>query len=231
MKTTRILLIGLATLVVALTGCASTELANYRFAGARMVVDARVSPDAEVYAFYSVTIDPDDPVRTAISIGSSLAKANQVRIAEEKLYGAMQETDIRMIVEDEVGDYVETSLGVEVIEDRRRADFQLLIEVEEYGIDAGGSSGGVEFELTAIATLFDLRDGGRIWRTRESVSREASPSMFGIPSAAGNVLSAVALAELSEEEIARGLDRLARDAAWEIGEELEKDIYRARRRR
>ena len=49
--------------------------------------------------------------------------------------------------------------------------------------------------------------------------------------AAGNVISAVALADLSVEEITYGLERVARDAAWDIGLELENDIYRARRRR
>jgi hypothetical protein len=142
----------------------------------------------------------------------------------------MKQTDIRAIVEDELSDYVETSLGARVVDDRQRAEYQLLINVESYGIDAGGPGSGLDFELSAEARLMDLRGGDRIWRTKETVSRQASPSMFGLPAAAGNVLSAVMLSELTEEEIAQGLDRLARDAAWEIGQELEKDIYRARRR-
>ncbi len=231
MKHSHYWILGLLAVAVLLGGCASTKLAEYDFVGAPIAVDARVSPDAEVDAYYSVVIDADDPVRTALSIGSSLAKANQVKQAEEKLAVAMRQTDIRAIVEDELSEYVEISLGARAVEDRNQADFQLIINVESYGIDAGGPGSGLEFELSAEARLIDLRSGDRLWRTRESVSREASPSMFGLPSAAGNVLSAVMLSELSEEEIAVGLDKLARDAAWEIGEELENDIYRARRRR
>ena len=230
MKHSRYALLGLAAVAVLLAGCASTELARYNFAGAPMSVDARVSPDAEVGAYYSVVIDANDPVRTALSIGSSLAKANQVAEVERKLAAALKQTDIRTVVEDELSEFVETTLGVRVVDDRGRADFRMLINVESYGLDAGGPGSGIEFEMTAEATLFDLREGGRIWRTRETVSREASPSMFGLPPVAGNVLSAVMLSELTEDEIARGLDRLARDAAWEIGVELEDDIYRARRR-
>ena len=230
MKRAHYWIIGFAAVAVLFVGCASTKLAEYDFAGAPMAVDARVSPDAQIDASYSVVIDADDPVRTAFSIGSSLAKAGQVREAERKLAVAMRETDIRAIVQDELSEYVEVSLGARVVEDRSRAEFQLLINVESYGIDASGPGAGLEFEMSAEARLVDLRGGDRVWRTRESVSREASPSMFGIPGSAGNVLSAVMLSELTEEEIARGLDRLARDAAWEIGEKLERDIYRARRK-
>lgn len=229
MKLSRILMIGVAAVIIGLTGCASTELAYYDFDEQRVAVDARVAPDAQVDASYSVEINADDPVRTALSIGSSLAKAGQVSRAEDKLASAMRATDIRAIVEDELGRFVDTTLGSRIVDSRRDADLQLLIDIEEYGIDAGGS--GVDFELTAVASLWDTYSNDRIWRTRESVSEPASPDAFGLPGSVGNVFTAVALAELSEEEITRGLERLARDAAWEIGLELEDDIYRARRRR
>jgi len=218
-------------LVMGFAGCASTELALYDFDDLSMTVDARVAPDAEIDASYSIVVDLEDPVRTALSIGSSLAKANQVALVESKLRAALRETDIHGIVEDELSDFVETTLGVRVVERRPAADLQLLLDVESYGIDAGGPGSGIEFELSVVATLFDLASGDRIWRTRESVSEPVSADLFGLPPVAGNVLSAVRLSELTEEEIAHGLDRLARDAAWDVGLELERDIYRARRRR
>ena len=193
MKHSRYVLPGLVALTVLLSGCASTRLAGYSFAGAPMSVDARVSPDARVGASYSVVIDPNDPFRTALSIGSSMAKASQVAEAERKLAAALGMTDIRAVVEDELGRFVETTLGVRVVEERQRADFRLLITVEKYGLDAGGPGSAIEFEMTAEAMLFDVHDRGRIWRTRESVSRPASPAMFGLPAVAGTVLSAVML--------------------------------------
>ena len=150
---------------------------------------------------------------------------------EDKLYNALRDTDMRVIMEEELGEFVDSTLGVRVVEERRSADLQLMVDVESYGINAGGSGSSIAFELSAVATLWDLRTGDRIWRTRESVSEPASPELFGLPGVAGNVLSAVALAELSEEEITRGMERLARNAAWDIGLELENDIYRAQRRR
>lgn len=220
-------ILGLA--ILAVVGCASTELAYYDFESQNVSVDARVAPDAEIDASYNIVVDPDDPVRTAISIGSSLAKASQVREAEDKLRAAMNDVDIRTIVEDELIDFVESSLGSRVVEERRRADLQLTVEIESYGIDASGS--GVEFQMRAEATMWDSGIADRVWRGRESVSQPVSPSVFGLPGAADNVLSAVALSEVSEADMARGLERLARDAAWDIGTALERDIYRARRRR
>ena len=220
-----------AVLVMGFAGCTSTELALYRFDDLTMVVDARVAPGAEIDASYSIVVDPENPMRTALSIGSSLAKANQVAQLESKLREALRETDIRGIVEDELSEFVETTLGVRVVENRRAADLQLLIDIDSYGIDAGGPGSGIDFELSAVATLFDLRSGDRIWRTRESVSEPVSADVFGLPPVAGNVLSAVRLSEITEDEIAHGLERLARDAAWDIGLELEHDIYRARSRR
>ncbi|MBU8912788.1 MAG: hypothetical protein KOO61_02110 [Spirochaetales bacterium] len=218
-----------AALIVGLSGCVSTELASYDFDDLAMTVDARVAPDAEIDASYSIVVDPDDPVRTALSIGSSLAKANQVAQVESKLREALRETDMRAIVEDELVEFVQTTFDARVVENRRAADLQLLIDVESYGIDAGGPGSGIEFQLSAVAMLFDLRSGDRIWRTSESVSEPVSGDVFGLPPVAGNVLSAVRLSELTEKEIADGLERLARDAAWDIGLELERDIYRAHR--
>lgn len=220
-----------AALVFIIAGCASTELAMYDFYSLNMSVDVRVSPDAQVDASYNVVIDAENPMRTALSIGSNLAMANQVSVAEEKLYGALRHTDMRTIVDEELSDFVEATLGVRTVDERRSADLNLMVDIESYGIDVGGIGSGIEFEISAIATLWDAATGDRIWRTREYVSEPASPEVFGLPPVAGNVLSAVALAELTEEEIAKGLDRLARDAAWDIGLELEHDIYRARRRR
>jgi ABC-type uncharacterized transport system auxiliary subunit len=231
MRYAKLLAAAACAVLVTLAGCASTELATYDYRAETVSVDVRVAPQAEVDASYIIVFDAENPVRTALSIGSSLAKSNQVAEVEQKLYGAMQETDIRSIVQDELSGFIETTLGSRVVESRRDADLQLLVDIESYGVDAGGPGAAVEFEITAFAVLRDVNSNRRVWRTRESVTRPASPAVFGLPAAAGNVLSAVALAGLTEEEIAVGLERLAREAAWEIGLELEKDITRARRRR
>lgn len=232
MKRKRIVSIVAATLLVGLLGaCASTELAYHSFEGEPLRLVVRVAPDARVDADYFVTIDPSNPVGTIISIGSSVAKASQVESAQRKMDVALRELDLRGIMEDEVGGYFEDVMEMRLTDSRSSASYYLSVEVREYGIEASGPGSSVEFVLSGSAELYDTATNDRIWRDRFSRSLQVSPSFFGLPSSAGNVVSAAMLSELTEEQIANGIEQVTRDAAWEVGQEFEDDLYRARRRR
>ncbi len=220
-----------ALVVAALSSCASTELAYHSFEGEPLRMVVRVAPDARVDADYFVTIDPNNPVGTIISIGSTMAKASQVESARRKMDGALRELDVRGIMEGEVGGYFEGVMEMRLTDSRSDASYYLSVEVREYGIEASGPGSSVEFVLSGSAELYDTATNHRIWRDRFSRSLQISPSFFGLPSSAGNVVSAAMLSELTEEQIASGIERVTRDAAWEVGREFEDDLYRARRRR
>ena len=227
----RLVLVGLTLAATVLAGCASTELAYHSFEGESLRLVVRVAPDARVEADYFVTIDPDDPVGTIISIGSSVAKASQVARAQEKMDLALRELDLRHILDEEVGGFFADVMEMRLTDSRADAAYDLRVDVTEYGIQAAGPGSSVEFVLRGTAELYDTSTGERIWRDRYSRSEQVSPAFFGIPEAAGNVLSAAMLSELNEEEIASGIERVTRDAAWELGVEFEDDLHRARRRR
>jgi hypothetical protein len=231
MKTRTLLLTGIAVAAALLAGCASTELADHTFEDEPLRLVVRVAPDARVEADYFVTINPDDPVGTILSIGSSVAKASQVERAQQKMDLVLDELDVGQILEDEVGGYFAEVMEMRLAESRAQASYYLRVDVTEYGIEASGPGSSVEFVLRGSAELFDTAGGDRLWRERFSRSVQVSPAIFGIPAAAGNVVSAAMLSELTEDEIAVGIERVTRDAAWEIGEEFEDDLYRARRRR
>ncbi|HKJ84994.1 MAG TPA: hypothetical protein VKA06_02905 [Spirochaetia bacterium] len=232
MKPGRISITIAAVFVISLLGaCASTELAYHSFEGEPLRLVVRVAPDARVDADYFVTIDPNNPVGTIISIGSSVAKASQVESAQRKMDVALRELDVRSIMEDEVGGYFEDVMEMRLTDSRRDASYYLSVEVREYGIEASGPGSSVEFVLSGSAELYDTATDDRIWRERFARSLQVSPAFFGLPSSAGNVVSAAMLSELTEEQIASGIERVTRDAAWEVGREFEDDLYRARRRR
>lgn len=232
MKPRRIVSMVAAMIAVGmLASCASTELAYHSFEGEPLRLVVRVAPEARVDADYFVTIDPDDPVGTVISIGSSVAKATQVKGARQKMNAALQELDVRSILEDEVGGYFEDVMEMRITDSRRDASYYLSVEVREYGIEASGPGSSVEFVLRGSAELYDTATNDRIWRDRFHRSLRVSPSFFGLPRSAGNVVSAAMLSELTEEEITSGIERVTREAAWEMGREFEDDLYRARRRR
>ena len=224
------ILIAAGALVALLASCASTELAYHDFADEPLQLVVFVAPGAEIEADYFVSFDPDDPVGTIISIGSSVAKAGQVEAVRDKMDVAMRDLDVGLILEEEVGSYFERIMEMRLTDSRSRASYVLNVEVEHYGIEASGPGSGVEFMLDGRAELFDHPSGDGIWRDRFRMSEPFSPVVFGLPGSAGNVLSAAMLSELTEEQIAAGIEKVTRDAAWEIAREFEDDLYRARRR-
>lgn len=220
---------GLALLVLA--GCATNRLSEYDVAGADLLVRVRVAPEAQMRAHYAVDIDPDDPVSTFISVGSSVAKAGQVHAARERMDDALRDVPMQVIMEEELTRYLDRTMDVRRDEERFRAEYLLSVRVREYGIEAAGPGPGVKFILRGDARLYADRGGGLVWENGFWMSTGLAPAVFGLPGSADNVVSAVMLSELSREEIANGIERLARDAAWQIAEEFEHDLYESRRAR
>ena len=223
-------LVALAGLLAILASCASTRLAEYEFFGESIQVTVRAAPNSRVDASYDLDIDLDDPVSTLLSIGTSVAKASQVAVVRERLAAAHEQMDIEGSIYDEVTLFYESVMGMEIADGPQRDGYALRIEVEEYGVEAGSWTSSISFELRGSAELYDTYSGERIWREGFYQNEPASPSFFGLPDGAGNVVSAAMLSELTEEQIAEGLDRLARDAAWELSRDFERDLYRARQR-
>lgn len=222
--------LALAGALALLASCASTRLADYQFGGESIRVSVQAAPDSRVDASYDLDIDLDDPVGTIFSIGTSVAKASQVAVVEERLAAAQAQLDIERTMVNEVSHFYEEVMGMAVIDGEGRSDYALRVEVREYGVEAGSWGSAVSFQLNGRAELYDTFTGERIWRDGFYHSEKASPSFFGLPGGAGNIVSAAMLADLNEDEIARGIDALAREAAWELSREFERDLYRARRR-
>lgn len=216
-------------IAAALGACATNRLEGHVVEGESLRLIVRVAPDARVDADYFVSIDSSDPIGTALSIGSTIAKASQVEKAQAKTDAAMREVDIEAILEDEVGGYFADVMEMHLTDSRRTATYVLNVFVDEYGIEASGPGSSIEFVLRGSAEMYDSAVGERIWRERFRRSEQFSPGLFGLPASAGNVLSAAMLNELTEEEIAAGIERITRDAAWEISGEFEEDLYRSRR--
>jgi hypothetical protein len=70
-----------------------------------------------------------------------------------------------------------------------------------------------------------------IWDDELREREVLTNTLFGLPPAAGNVVTARALARLSVEEMTRGLARLAEFAASRVTQELREDFLESRRDR
>ena len=138
MKTAIKYLIAGFVLAVILSSCATHQLEYYEFDRSAIKIRVYVAPDARAQASYSVDIDPEDPIGTILSVGTSVAKASQVHQAQERMDEALRSLDIRDILENEMAYYFEDAFDARIVEDATRADFDLILEVTEYGIDASG---------------------------------------------------------------------------------------------
>jgi hypothetical protein len=227
-RTTRLIGSILAA-ALALSGCASTgALGEYRFRGASLASHMRSPPEPRVFADYPIRIDRGDPVGSVISVGSSIAKAAGVRAAEEHLQRALAAVDIpeevRLSTLEECADV----LDCDAIERGRSADFVLELEIREYGIDATSWNAQAELRVDILAVLTDGAEGRDIWRARVSEQAPLTPALFGLGSSVGNIVTAATLADLSEDEIGRGLMRLVRRVATRVADRLARDFGRSR---
>ena len=216
---------------LSLAGCVSRRLAERPIEGEPLRIVVRIAPDARVKASYSVTIDANDPVGSIISIGTTAAKADQAFRAQQRMDAAMRNLDLVRIIDGELSLFYSDALDMPIVASSRDASYTVTVQVREYGIDAGRAGSSVRFVLRGRVEMFDPATGDRIWHYSFSEEQRVSPAIFGLPAAAGNVFTAAMLADLDEHDIAAGTERVARNAAWNIGDRFQRDLYRQRRRR
>jgi hypothetical protein len=230
MRTGSVYRLALASVVlmVVLASCATSQLEYYEFDGESMRLRVIVSRNARVSADYFVNIDPEHPIVTILSIGTSVAKASQVEQAQDLVDSASRRLDVGRILEEELSAYYEDAFDMKIVDSSHRATYEMSVEVDSYGIEASGADSSVEFHISGVARIYDAQRRERIWRDRFSEYIPISPSVFGLPGSAGNVLSAAMLSDLTEEEVAWGLEQVTRNAAWEVASEFDRDFYRRR---
>ncbi len=222
--------IGLVLLAAAAVGCTTVnKFDEYRVEGATVAVTMRKPPLPTLDVGYNLTLDPKDQLRTALSIGTTLIKAYEASKIEPLMNEALTTVDVPTIVQREA--YTACLAALDAISDGSRfgADYLLDLDIREYGIDADSPWGAVSLNIRLTAQLFHNSSGELVWRRDFSIKKRASTDMFGaLGEAAGNIVSAAALSNLSEQDLAAGFEQLALNAARSIASTLEDDLYEAR---
>jgi hypothetical protein len=185
-------------------------------------------PEPTVYADYAFNVDRSDPVGSVLRVGTTIAKAAEVRRAQERMERALAAVDVPEEIRRSSLEQCANVLGCDVADGSADSEFVLDLEIREYGIDAGSWNAAARFRVNLIAVLRDDFDGREIWRARLQESAAITPAVFGLGGAVGNIVSAVTLSELSEEDIGRGLMRLAQSVASRAADRLERDLRRSR---
>jgi hypothetical protein len=218
-----------ALALVLLSACSSNRLARYDFRNADIAARTFMPPGANVFTDLDVRIDPDNLLRSALRVGTSVVREVEAEKARARLDSAMTMVDVPSIIEEEVLLQSAEMLNYRPVNEVHAADFIFNIEMKRYGIDARSWDAGTYFVIEARTELIDNAEHRRIWRGRVEAREPLSPSIFGLGSSVENVLDAVTLSELSAEEMATGLRYLAEYSAGLIAEKLYRDFIRARR--
>ncbi len=225
------LALGIALALPLLAGCGpGNRLRDYDFDDRSVAVIAAIPPGPRVIGgpWGEAFVDPRDPIGTAVRIGTATAKWDQARKAQVRLDSAAARIDVAEIVAVRALRGSAPTLGLRPVDRPEDADFVLDIRVYEYGLAADSYEGATYFAMEAEIVLFDEATRETIWKKKLREREVLTNTLFGLPAAAGNVVTARALARLSVEEMEAGLARLAEFAADRVTRSLREDFFESR---
>ena len=222
----------MASLSLALMGCGSSNrLKDYTFRDMTAAALIAVPSEPEVFtdSFLDIDIDPADLLVSALRAGTTLAKEITADQTRARLDSAMAQVDLPEHIMDGTLQRCSQYLHLLPIYDPDRSDFLFDMYVNSYGIDAESWDSRVYFEMDLEVYLIDNNTGLEIWKTRVKEKQPMSGLAFGTTSvAAGNVITAIGLSQLSVEEMVEGFQYLADDTADRVARKLRRDYAKSR---
>ena len=214
-----------------LAGCGpSHRLGEYDFSDRSVAVIAAIPPGPRVVSgpWSEAFVDLRDPIGSAVRVGTAVKKRAVARDAQLRLDSASAGVDVAAIIARRALAGSAPVLGLRPVNNPNASDFVLDIRVYHYGLVADSYEGATYFAVEADVVLLDGATREAVWKEKLSEREVLTNTLFGLPAAAGNVVTARALARLSVEEMERGLGRLAEFAADRVTRTLRKDFLDSR---
>ena len=216
-------------LAAALSGCASSR-PGHRLAGVDLVdrpvaVVAAIPPSPRVQSGSpgDGALTPRDPLGSLARLGTAAAKWDAIERAQARLDSTARRLDVADRIARRAFSESARLIGFVPVGAPADADFLLDLRIYDYGLVADSYEGATFFALEAEVVLVDRAEGRELWRRKVREREVLESSVFGLPAAVGNVVTARALAGLSEDEMAAGLTRLADFTADRIARRLADD--------
>ena len=103
----------------------------------------------------------------------------------------------------------------------------MMMKIKKYGIEAQSWDASVDFIMNLEVRLIDNIKHMEIWEKTINERTMITNSIFGLGDTFGNVITASALSELSEEEMITGFTHLADYAADHVAEKILEDYVEA----
>lgn len=215
--------------LMTLTMCASlNKLQGYEFRDHTAAALLENPPPPEIFTDNWTDVNLDNPVEALIKIGTGIAKEVEVSKTRAKLDSAMDRVDIPEIIRTETLTGGSKFLHYQPIEEQEDAFYLFDMQMKRYGIDAASWSASVHFKMDVKVTLLDNERGVEIWKRNFHESFPVTNRIFGLHDAAGDILNAMALSQLSADQIATGLENLAVHTADRIVRKLREDFSNTR---
>lgn len=205
------------------------RLGEYDFRDRTIAVVAVIPPRPYVDTGPDVDLTGSSLLGAALKVGTSIYKESQAARLRARLDTASVGIDLADRI---AGDVVERSaryLGARAVDDGRDADFQLEVNVEEYGVDAREWDDGAHFHLEARLLLLD-REGREVWRGKVDESEPVTRGWFEVGSPGADVITGSALGDLTVGELRLALNEVADYAAGRLAEKLRQGMEKARDR-
>ena len=211
---------------IVITRCSSNRLHEYEFNETTVAAMMATPPRAQIFSdsFY---LGSEGLVETAIRIGTSIGKEIQLRQAQQRLDNAMAQVDIPEQIRKRTLEQSSEYLYFYPVEETKGADFLMMMKIKKYGIEAQSWDASVEFIIDLNVRLIDNVKHIEVWEKTIREKTAITGSIFGLGESFGNVLTASALSNLSEEEMITGFSHLADYTADRVAEKIEEDFIEA----
>jgi hypothetical protein len=212
------------------TACSSKQrLREYDFRGRSLGLVTFGPAHPEVLGGMALRVDADDPLESLVRIGSEAAREVQAQRVRPKLTEAASRVDVRGRIGQRTLEHGARHLRATPVAGTHAVDYELEIRIRRYGIVAASWTAPAYFLVDAEMTLLDGGTGRRIWRTRLRQRDPVQPFAVAGNRNVTNVVTAVALANMSTQEIERALELLADYAADHMVARLARGLDAARR--
>jgi hypothetical protein len=169
-----------------------------------------------------------DLMGTVVQAGATLTKDVEARRARTRLDSAAARVAFVDVLAKRTVERTSRYLGVQPVASAAEADYLLEVRLEDYGIDARGTTPAALF-TNAEAVLLDRRSGHEIWSVKVRGTDQLTPRVRGAGGVAGAIVAAGALRTMSVADFQDALDQLASLTAGTTAGELRAALREVRK--
>lgn len=235
-KTIRIFIA--AILIVSMFACSNAykKLIPYTFNDKTVAALVTSTPWGNVSTNTYFTIAPEPSkkssseklLNTVLNVATTVINSVEASKAQAKMDSAMKHVNVAEIVKTQTLQEGSNILHFNPIDNTHTADFLFSISINSYGISANSWASSVNFTMDVTLKIYDNHSSSLIWKTDYLESKPISSAFFLGSTSVGNVLTALQLSQLTQDQMKAGFTHMAEYAANKIIEKLQKDYAKSR---